>query len=109
MAGVLSWLGEVPDRGLFPVSEPLVLSSPLPPVEHRFVLPLIRRASRNEGVFDPDTAARECETGFDERSPHAHTGSRANATFASLSPEYGEQMLTSGRSPDSARWAFFNA
>ncbi|CAB0562267.1 hypothetical protein CIP107532_01810 [Corynebacterium diphtheriae] len=67
VVGVLSRLGEVPDRGLFPVSEPLVLGSLLPPVEDRFVLPLVRRASQHEGVFDPDAAAGELEPGIDER------------------------------------------
>lgn len=66
MVSVTAWLSEIPDRGLFPIRIPPVLTRLHPTKEHRLMLPLIRRTAEYEGILDPDAAPGEIEACLDE-------------------------------------------
>ena len=61
MIGILPRLGEIPHRGLFAIRIPSVRAVFLPPIQHWFVLPLVWGTAKYEGVFDPNTTARQVE------------------------------------------------
>ncbi len=61
MIRVLLCLFELPDCCLFPTGEPFVLTAFLPAIEHRFVLPLVRAATKNKRRLLPYATAREIE------------------------------------------------
>ena len=64
MIAVLLRLVEFPDGRFFSPGVPLMLSVFLPSIQHRFVLPLIWRASKDEGLFFPDAAAGKVKSGI---------------------------------------------
>src|SRR5699024_11133016 len=57
MVAVLLGFVELPDSGFLPARVPLVLAVFLPAVQHRLMLPLVRRTSQHKGLLLPDTAA----------------------------------------------------
>ena len=67
MVAVFAGLGEIPHRCLFAIRIPSVRAVFLPPIKHRFVLPLIWGTTKYEGVFDPNTTARQVEASIKKR------------------------------------------
>ena len=64
MVAVLLGLIKLPDGGFLAARIPLVFAVFLPAIEHRLMLPLIRRASEHQRLLFPDAAAGEVETGI---------------------------------------------
>lgn len=57
MIAILLRLVELPDGGLFASGVPLVLAFLFPAIQHRLMLPLIRRSAQYQRLLLPDTAA----------------------------------------------------
>ena len=66
MIGIAFRLVEMPDGRLLAVGIPVMLAILHKAIQHRFMLPLIIRASQHKTVFYPDAAACKMKSGINE-------------------------------------------